>query len=109
MTKEIPNHFEDSIKYLNIPILDSVGQNLKSYLSNAINFIDDAHDNDGKILVHCMGGVSRSVSLVTAYLMKSQNRKLDIAYEMVKEKRSISSISIEFMGELMIWEKANYQ
>lgn len=43
----------------------------------------------GKILVHCQVGVSRSATIVLAYLMLKQNMTLAEAIKKVKERRGI--------------------
>lgn len=40
------------------------------------------------VLVHCFAGVSRSTSIVIAYLMKYKDMKFDNAYEFVKSQRT---------------------
>lgn len=40
-------------------------------------------------MVHCLAGVSRSVCLVLAYLIKFREFSYDEAYYLVKIKRSI--------------------
>lgn len=45
----------------------------------------------GRILVHCNKGVSRSVSMVVAYLMKTQDKSFDDALAMVVAKRPVVS------------------
>jgi protein-tyrosine phosphatase len=42
-----------------------------------------------QILVHCMAGVSRSVSLVIAYLIKHKDMNYEAAYTLVKSRRKI--------------------
>jgi dual specificity MAP kinase phosphatase len=51
----------------------------------ALGFIDKAV-RDGKVLVHCHAGVSRSVSLVCAHLMRA-GFSWDEALEFVRSKR----------------------
>ena len=41
------------------------------------------------VLVHCIAGVSRSATIVMAYLMKSQGMTLQQAHRLVKSKRPI--------------------
>ena len=41
------------------------------------------------VLVHCMAGVSRSATLVIAYLMKSRNVSFNEAFAIVKSKRKL--------------------
>lgn len=42
-------------------------------------FIEEARSSEGKVLLHCHEGVSRSVTLATSYLMLTQVRRLNCA------------------------------
>src|SRR5882757_6464792 len=53
--------------HLCIPVQDSEFENLLVHLPIACRFIHDAIDADGKILVHCVMGVSRSATVICAY------------------------------------------
>lgn len=44
-------------------------------------------DTKSKVLVQCMGGMSRSASVVIGYLVWSKKLKLDEAYDFVKAAR----------------------
>ncbi|KDQ29856.1 hypothetical protein PLEOSDRAFT_1096743 [Pleurotus ostreatus PC15] len=55
-----PNH-------LAIAVHDSEYENLLIHLPNACRFIQAAMDNGGKVLVHCVMGISRSTTVVCAY------------------------------------------
>lgn len=63
----------------------------------------------GKVLVHCSQGVSRSPTVVIAYLMKKQKRPLHAVLADVKAKRVEIEPSENFMEQLEIWEKVGYE
>ena len=62
------NKFEGIFKYHQVPIEDSLTQDLSPYLEGAIQFIDA--NKAGNILIHCHQGKSRSAAVLIAYLMK---------------------------------------
>lgn len=96
----IPNSFPDQFNYLRISILDKDGQNLLSYLGHTFDFIEQARTSGKNILIHCHMGISRSVSVTVAYLMRKNKLSLTQAYKIVKDKRSIVSPNLDFMGSL---------
>ncbi|CAD7962949.1 unnamed protein product [Amoebophrya sp. A120] len=69
----VANFYEKqgSIKYLRLPMQDNASENLKQWYEQFFAFIEQCRiRDDGSLLVHCNQGVSRSVSLVIAYLLK---------------------------------------
>ena len=42
------------------------------YFDECINFIKSAHNNNEIVYVHCAKGISRSVSIIIAFLMKEK-------------------------------------
>lgn len=65
------------------------------YFDEACDFIGKAVGTkktgkfNGKILVHCKEGVSRSATLVLAYLVRDQEMTLQDAVSLVRSKREI--------------------
>lgn len=57
------------IKYMGIPGHDRPSWNIAVYFEQTAQFIDNALKNGGKVLVHCVVGISRSATLVIAYLI----------------------------------------
>lgn len=64
----------DSLWYrtLRCPIRDEEEVNIAVHFMKATEFIEQAKSRNEAVLVHCHEGKSRSVSLILAYLMRSQ-------------------------------------
>ena len=63
---EYPADPEDN-HHLCIPVEDSEFENLLVHLPVACSFIQNAVDAGGKVLVHCVMGISRSATVICAY------------------------------------------
>ena len=55
-----------------------------------------AKERNGKVLLHCSQGVSRSASLAIAYLMWKQNTPFDNTLAAVKAIRGVANPNIGF-------------
>ncbi|XP_026211748.1 dual specificity protein phosphatase family protein [Anabas testudineus] len=75
--------------YFGIPAEDSDHFDLSLYFKDAADFIHKALKSKGKVLVHCIMGVSRSATLVLAYLMLRQRLSLRDALKHVIQRRAI--------------------
>lgn len=75
------------VEYLRIEIPDSQYYSIIHYLPDFLKFISKGLRNQENVLVHCVQGMSRSPSMVIAYIMVKYNMKFDEAYEYVRLKR----------------------
>lgn len=66
---------------------------------------DEARSKKCGVLVHCLAGISRSVTVTVAYLMQKMNLSLNDAYDFVKRKKSNISPNFNFMGQLLDFER----
>ncbi|XP_068819062.1 dual specificity protein phosphatase 9 [Capricornis sumatraensis] len=107
VTPNLPNLFEKNgeFHYKQIPISDHWSQNLSQFFPEAIAFIDEALSQNCGVLVHCLAGVSRSVTVTVAYLMQKLHLSLNDAYDLVKRKKSNISPNFSFMGQLLDFER----
>ncbi|RUS32771.1 hypothetical protein BC938DRAFT_474339 [Jimgerdemannia flammicorona] len=81
-------------------------ENLMTDFARAFAFIDEARDAGRSVLVHCQCGVSRSASLVIAYVMRARRMTLDQAYAFVKERSPWISPNMGLVYQLKDFEKA---
>lgn len=108
VTPNVPNKFENdsTFKYMKIPISDHLSQNLSQFFPEAIAFIDEARGSEQGVLVHCLAGISRSVTITVAYLMQKKQLSLNEAYDYVKTCKPNISPNFNFMGQLLDFQKS---
>ncbi|GFZ03939.1 dual specificity protein phosphatase family protein [Actinidia rufa] len=62
------SQYPELFEYRNFSICDDEDTNISNIFEEAHNFIDHIEQTDGKVLVHCFEGRSRSATVVLAYL-----------------------------------------
>lgn len=75
------------------------------HIRNAIEFISGALKDGGVVYVHCMAGVSRSATMVIAYLMKHRQLTLEQAFAVVKLARPKVDPNVGFVRQLIAFSK----
>ncbi|KAG8194398.1 hypothetical protein JTE90_011010 [Oedothorax gibbosus] len=107
VTPNLPNTFktEMGMKYMQIPIQDHWSQNLFNFFPQAIKFIDEARKRNLGVLVHCLAGISRSVTITLAYLMHELNIPLNEAFDFVQRRKANVSPNLNFLGQLKDFER----
>ena len=75
-------------KHMVIDIMDAPFENLGLYFEQTNDFIYEGLKN-GNVLVHCAAGVSRSATVVIAYIMKTYHWTLNKSRNFVQSKRSV--------------------
>ena len=96
---EIPRHGDLYFKVFHVKINDLPTENIKKYFNPSFNFI-----KKNKTLIHCAMGVSRSVSIAIAYLMRSRGLSFDEAFSLVKKNRHIACPNPGFILQLKQYE-----
>ena len=94
-----------NIDYLTLNIRDNVSENIECLFFKCINYINKVKENNGRVLIHCYKGVSRSVSIVIAYLIYLYKWTYDEAFDFVQSKRSIANPNIGFYLQLKTFHK----
>lgn len=101
----LPRASSDSFCHMNLPIADSATSDISCNFPQAIEFIENVRSSGGKVLVHCLAGISRSPTICIAYLMYSHSLSLDQAYDLVKQRRRLISPNLNFMRQLFEYEQ----
>ena len=106
VTSSVPNQFQDmdGFVYKQIAVEDSHEVDMIEHLPEAFCFIEEAKNRGEKVLVHCHAGMSRSVTVIIAYLMKYYHYTLDNAFDFVKQRKQNISPNFSFMGQLIEYE-----
>ena len=108
-TSTLPNQFErtGAFQYLRIPVEDSLAADLGMHLDKAVDWmatvLSDPY-SPGAVLVHCQQGISRSATLVIAYLMRERAMPLASAVRYVHQRRWIRP-NEAFIAQLRTYER----
>ena len=117
--------FKDEIKYLHVEIEDSHSEKINKTFKVALDFICEAFDaysqclkeemktSDEKatelrppvFLIHCNLGISRSSSILIAYLIAKYRLCLCAAFKYVKDKRLQIAPNYSFLRQLKQFEE----
>lgn len=85
-------------QYLKVSMDDKVTQCLK--IEPCLKFICNAVKKQKNILIHCHLGVSRSASIVIAYLILRRCMDFKNAFALVRKKRQKININSGFISQL---------
>lgn len=95
------------LKYLNVPLLDLPDVSLTSALETSLAFVHGALSvGDGignppsKVLVHCNAGISRSATIIIAYLMIHRGETYEEALAEVRKNRPSAKPNSGFVSQL---------
>lgn len=92
--------FPKNFQYLQLKVLDCPSETIYEHFPETSNFIAKALEGGGRVLVHCIRGVSRSATIVCAYLMTAYKIPPIEAVKMVRAKRPIAHPNYGFMTQL---------
>lgn len=74
---------------MGFPLIDQPSSDISRYFYIAAKFIENGINGGGKVLVHCMVGMSRSATCVLAYLMICKRMSASEAIRTVRMHRDI--------------------
>ncbi len=86
-------------------VRDDPETNIKAIFETCFSFIDEARINEGKVLVYCFQGKSRSATVCCAYLMRFKQLRFIQALDIIRETRIIAAPNLGFIVVLRKFEK----
>lgn len=89
-----------NIEWHRLVIDDDEKEDISKYFSKVNKIINEAITRDKNVIVHCAGGISRSPTLVIAYLMIQNKWNYEEAFNFVKRKRPHIEPNIGFIRQL---------
>ncbi|XP_063440142.1 dual specificity protein phosphatase 22-B-like [Mytilus trossulus] len=96
-------------EYLCIVASDNSQQELIQFFPECIEFIHNARLNNGGVLVHCLAGVSRSVTITAAYIMTVTPLGWREAVNSIRGVRDLANPNFGFQKQLMKYQNENLQ
>ncbi|KAG1371650.1 protein-tyrosine-phosphatase MKP1 [Cocos nucifera] len=100
-----PEYFKSDLVYKTLWLQDSPTEDITSILYDVFDYFEDVREQGGRVFVHCCQGVSRSTSLVIAYLMWREGQSFDDAFQYVKAARGIANPNVGFACQLLQCQK----
>ncbi|CAI4224717.1 unnamed protein product [Auanema sp. JU1783] len=97
--------FQKNMVVKRIRIPDSPSENISTFFSEAIQYIHEARIRGASVAVHCLAGVSRSATIVTAYLITVCGLTFFNALSFVSSKRPAVNPNFGFRMQLAKYEK----
>jgi len=104
--------FLNEFHYLECSIDDEGGKDLFFVIEKAIPFIKKGI-RKGNVLVHCAAGISRSSSIIMAYLLSEHRDEINVStvedcHKFLRTKRSIAEPQLGYMRCLAEYQKSEY-
>ncbi|MBZ3870767.1 Dual specificity protein phosphatase 12 [Sciurus carolinensis] len=99
----------EGLRSLFVPALDKPETDLLSHLDRCVAFISQARTEGRAVLVHCHAGISRSVAIVTAFLMKTDHLTFEKAYENLQTIKPEAKMNEGFECQLKLYQAMGYE
>lgn len=94
-----------NVKQLSVRIHDCDDAPIAAHFDRCVAFIQSALEDGGAVLVHCFMGVSRSPTIVAAYLMRAQSMAAAAALEFLVARRPIVDPNDGFRAALAAYDR----
>eukprot|EP00743_Colponemidia_sp_Colp-15_P006929 GILK01007478.1.p1 GENE.GILK01007478.1~~GILK01007478.1.p1 ORF type:complete len:333 (-),score=37.76 GILK01007478.1:278-1219(-) len=93
-----------NIAYKHFALNDTPECPIEQVFEQATDWIHEAVEKDGRVLVHCAMGISRSCTIVIAYLMRFHCWSFKVAFKHVRDNRRACYPNEGFLRSLIEYE-----
>lgn len=101
---ECQNFFPNQFHYKKIPICDTPNTNLKMYLKDVCDFLEECRSKGKRVYVHCYMGRSRSTSCIISYMIKYKGYSYESAYLFIRNLKPDVNPNQGFIKQLKAFE-----
>lgn len=101
----LENPFEEHYTYHNIELDDVITADASKHFKETNEFLAKVVEGNGKVLIHCFAGISRSATFTIAFLMLYYKLSLIEARDKVRAARPAISPNHGFWRQLKQFEK----
>uniref|UniRef100_A0A182XW25 Uncharacterized protein n=1 Tax=Anopheles stephensi TaxID=30069 RepID=A0A182XW25_ANOST len=107
----LPVHITDhpNLRVRHIQAADVPREDLIRHFEDSNRFIADSLAEGRHVLVHCYFGVSRSATIVIAYVMQKYRLNYEAAFQRVKAKRIFVMPNPGFVNQLKLYGRMAYR
>lgn len=102
--KDVKKILIQDYKFMKIEVEDIEDENILFNFNSIYDFIEEGLLN-GRVLVHCYGGISRSPTIVIAYLIRKNKLSFEDAFNFVKNLKPDINPNEGFMMKLKLFDK----
>eukprot|EP00826_Nyctotherus_ovalis_P021761 TRINITY_DN1708_c0_g1_i17.p1 TRINITY_DN1708_c0_g1~~TRINITY_DN1708_c0_g1_i17.p1 ORF type:complete len:159 (-),score=40.40 TRINITY_DN1708_c0_g1_i17:146-622(-) len=103
--KEIYPAYPSEFTYKRFNIADTCTENIKMYFNESNTFVKKFLSQGKGVLIHCAAGVSRSATLMLAYVMAVKKMKFKEALVFMQKKHPVTCPNEGFRSQLTLFEK----
>mmetsp|Transcript_23989 Transcript_23989/g.42292 ORF Transcript_23989/g.42292 Transcript_23989/m.42292 type:complete len:165 (+) Transcript_23989:288-782(+) len=100
VAKDLEFKFGDEFVFENVSVLDQPSEDLRQHFKRTIAFIENALARNGRVLVHCFRGKSRSATILCAYLIFKTSCSVEEAMRLVRTNRPQAAPNMGFACQL---------
>ena len=102
---EIP----EGIQWTIVPVEDEETDTIFPHIETVVNTIGNVLGAGGRVLLHCMGGISRSPALAAAYVIWRLRLRWVAAVAYVRERRACVEPNGRFLRDLETFDRAVFR